>query len=131
MAGASQAYELALDHFPDLDNLELEGWSAQSRPTRYRVQYWHAELLWSRGLWADCGPAFDRVVELDPSGEYLHDAAYGAVLCYDNLWRERHGQDEERQEVARGDRRRSGQQPICDETTSRGSFWRSCWNCTA
>src|SRR5690606_12901253 len=32
------------------------------------------------------GPAFDRVVELNPQGEFTQDAAYAAVLCYNNLY---------------------------------------------
>jgi tetratricopeptide (TPR) repeat protein len=36
--------------------------------------------------WERCGPAFDQVVTLDPRGEYTADAAYAAVLCYNNLY---------------------------------------------
>jgi tetratricopeptide (TPR) repeat protein len=83
---ASQLYGLALETFPNLDEIQFEGWPEDNRPTRYRVSYWAAELLWKRNQWSECGPAFDRVVEIDPEGEYLRDAAYAAVLCYNNLY---------------------------------------------
>jgi TolA-binding protein len=46
--------------------------------------------------WATCGPAFDRVVELNPQGEFTQDAAYAAVLCYNNLYQQEY-QARERQ----------------------------------
>jgi tetratricopeptide (TPR) repeat protein len=36
--------------------------------------------------WAECGPAFDRVLEINPQGEYTADAAYAAVLCYNKQY---------------------------------------------
>lgn len=85
---ASELYELVRTRFGDLDELELEGWADAQRPTLYRLSYWAAELSFRRRQWAECGPAFDRVVEMDRNGEYLRDAAYAAVLCYDNLYQE-------------------------------------------
>jgi tetratricopeptide (TPR) repeat protein len=84
---AEELYRLALDALPDLDDLALEGWDEASRPTTYRVSYWLADLLYARGEWGECGPAYDRVVDLDPrpGAELLEEAAYGAVVCYDRL----------------------------------------------
>lgn len=93
MGYASRLYALAIDTFPNLDDIAFEGWSDEARPTRYRVSYWAAELLWKRNQWEECGPAFDRVVEQDPGGEYLRDAAYAAVLCYNNLYEQQNEDD--------------------------------------
>ncbi len=90
---ASAVYQIAIDEFEDLDALDLEGWPDGQGPTVYRLIYWDAELLWSRRQWAECGPAFDRVVRMNPEGEYLRDAAYSAVLCYDNLFRDTFGDE--------------------------------------
>lgn len=88
MRHASELYELARTRFGDLDDLELDGWADNQQPTLYRLSYWAAELSFRSRRWAECGPAFDRVVEMDRNGEYLRDAAYAAVLCYDNLYQE-------------------------------------------
>lgn len=87
MALATELYRLVLEALPDLDELELEGWPEAGRPTTYRVSYWLADLLYAREQWAECGPAYDRVVDLDrrPGAELLEAAAYGAVVCYDRL----------------------------------------------
>ncbi len=93
MEMASRLYALALDTFPNLDQIDFEGWDEETQPTRYRVSYWAAELLWKRNQWEECGPAFDRVVEMDPGGEYLREAAYAAVLCYNNLYEQQNDDD--------------------------------------
>jgi hypothetical protein len=95
MEASSGLYDLALESFDDMDTIRFEGWDDASRPTRYRVAYWAAELLWKRSRWEECGPAFDRVVELDPQGEYLQEAAYAAVLCYNNLYERENTDDTE------------------------------------
>jgi tetratricopeptide (TPR) repeat protein len=38
--------------------------------------------------WAECAPAFDKVVDLDPKGPFTADAALAAVLCYNNLYQQ-------------------------------------------
>ena len=113
---ASQIYQLALAELPDLDELELEGWTDESRPTRYRLSYWAAELLWQRHVWAECGPAFDGVVALNPTGEYLQEAAYAAVLCYDNLLQEQRSHEEQlRTTRAPRERRRRSERQRSEE----------------
>lgn len=92
---SSQLYGVALENFEDMDQIQFEGWEDANRPTRYRVAYWAAELLWKRNRWAECGPAFDRVVEINPQGEYLQEAAYAAVLCYNNLYEATNTEDTE------------------------------------
>jgi TolA-binding protein len=55
-------------------------------PTIYKIKYNMADLLYFRERWADCGPAFDAVVQEDPKGEDAANAAYAAVLCYQNIY---------------------------------------------
>jgi TolA-binding protein len=110
---SSQLYSLAIEAFPDLDSINFEGWEADSRPTQYRVSYWAAELLWKRNQWDQCGPAFDRVVALNPRGEYVRDAAYAAVLCYNNFYEAQQPDDRD----TRADRRtrRRGRNRLSEE----------------
>ncbi len=55
-------------------------------PTIYKIKYNMADLLYFRERWADCGPAFDAVVAEDPKGADAANAAYAAVLCYQNIY---------------------------------------------
>lgn len=55
-------------------------------PTIYDIKYNMADLLYYRERWADCGPAFDSVVDENPQGPKAADAAYAAVLCYQNIY---------------------------------------------
>lgn len=109
---ASTLYNELLTKFPDMDELEFENIAREDWPTEYRVQYYYSELLWKRERWEECGPAFDRVVELDPQGEYTGDAAYASVLCYNNLYQQnfasRERQTREEQAESRNNRRRRG-----------------------
>jgi tetratricopeptide (TPR) repeat protein len=87
---ASGLYALALRAFPSIDRLRFPAVDPRDRPTEVRLRYYHAELLWKMERFEDCGPAFDRVVELAPAGEHSTDAALGAVLCYDRVWQTTH-----------------------------------------
>ncbi len=79
-------YDAILKTFPDLDNLEIEGFDKKTKPTNYRVAYYKADLYWTMEEWGKCGPAFDAVVEMNPQGELTPEAAYGAVLCYNKVY---------------------------------------------
>ncbi|HEY3818083.1 MAG TPA: hypothetical protein VGL81_12980 [Polyangiaceae bacterium] len=59
-------------------------------PTIYKIKYNMADLLYFRERWAECGPAFDAVVQEDPKGEDAANAAYAAVLCYQNIYLAQH-----------------------------------------
>ncbi len=87
MERASALYDLLVDELPDLGELEYPEIDRRDWPTPYRVAYFRAELLWGRGDFRACGPAFDRVIEIDPAGEYSADAAYAEVLCYERVYR--------------------------------------------
>ena len=105
---ASRLYDLLISRFPDLEELEFPSINREDWPTLYRIAYYAAELKWKRENWRECGPAFDRVVELDPAGEYTSEAAYAAVLCYNNLYQTEYQARERatREAQARDSRRR-------------------------
>ncbi|NLE48567.1 MAG: tetratricopeptide repeat protein [Sandaracinaceae bacterium] len=86
MESAASLYQLLVDSFPDMETLEFPNIGRDSWPSLYRVAYFQAELLWTMKDWERCGPAFDKVVRLDPNGEFTADAAYAAVMCYNNLY---------------------------------------------
>jgi tetratricopeptide (TPR) repeat protein len=65
-------------------------------PTIYNIKYNMADLLYFRERWADCGPAFDAVVQEDPKGDKAADAAYAAVLCYQNIYLASHQKGSDR-----------------------------------
>lgn len=106
MKQAAQLYRLILENFPELDKLEFKDIDRRDWPTRYRVSYYSAELLWKMNDWAGCGPAFDRVVELNPAGEFTSDAAYAAVLCYNNLYQQDYQKRERSVRVDPNEKRR-------------------------
>ena len=113
---SARLYEILLDKFPDMNELEFQNIAREDWPTEYKVSYYFAELLWKMEDWARCGPAFDKVVELNPGGEYTSDAAYAAVLCYNNLYQQQYqGRETQTRESAenssrRGRRGRRGRQ---------------------
>ncbi len=59
-------------------------------PTIYKIKYNMADLLYFRERWAECGPAFDSVVQEDPQAPEAAEAAYAAVLCYQNIYLAQH-----------------------------------------
>lgn len=63
---SAQLYRLVLDKFPDMEKMEFPDIDKRDWPTTYNVSYYYAELLWKMEDWNNCGPAFDRVVEIDP-----------------------------------------------------------------
>ncbi len=105
---AARLYEILLDKFPDMNELEFTNIAREDWPTEYKVSYYFAELLWKMEDWARCGPAFDKVVELNPSGEYTSDAAYAAVLCYNNLYQQQYQGRETQTREAQEERGRRG-----------------------
>lgn len=83
---AAKLYRMLLKSFPDMEQMEFPDIDKRDWPTQYKVAYFFAELLWKMENWAECGPAFDKVLEVDPSGEFTADAAYAAVLCYNKQY---------------------------------------------
>jgi TolA-binding protein len=59
-------------------------------PSIYKIKYNMADLLYFREDWAGCGPAFDAVVAENPNAPEAAEAAYAAVLCYQNIYLAQH-----------------------------------------
>lgn len=112
MRAAAALYRIAIERFPDMGDMQFPDIDRRDWPNEYRISYFYAELLWRMEDWATCGPAFDRVVELNPQGEFTQDAAYAAVLCYNSLYQQQY-QGREREtasaQASTGRRGRRGQ----------------------
>jgi TolA-binding protein len=64
-------YKVFLDHFPkDKD--------------AYEMGFYYGELLWTLENWRDAADQYTKVVEMNPQGKYVKDAAYAAVLAWKN-----------------------------------------------
>ena len=90
MSQAAVLYRTLLKEFPDMEQMEFTNIDKRDWPTKYKLSYFYAELLWKMEEWGQCGPAFDDVVEQNSQGEYTSDAAYAAVLCYNNLYQQQY-----------------------------------------
>jgi tetratricopeptide (TPR) repeat protein len=105
---ATQLYQMVLEKFPDMERMQFPDIDRRDWPTQYKVSYYYAELLWKMEQWDQCGPAFDRVVELNPEGEYTADAALASVLCYDRLYQQSYQSREREVATRRGGGNRRG-----------------------
>ena len=92
MTLASYLYKKVIDNFTSAQFAEFEfpRIVKEDWPTILRIKYAMADLLYFQQRWADCGPAFDAVVEEDPNGPDAAEAAYAAVLCYQNIYAQTH-----------------------------------------
>ena len=91
---ASKLYRAIIKNFPDMEEMQFPDIDKRDWPTEYKVAYYYAELLWKMESWGECGPAFDRVLEVDPKGEFTEDAAYASVLCYNKQYQQTFGEGE-------------------------------------
>ena len=73
-----KADEFAKFQFP---RIVKEDW-----PTLYKIKYAMADLLYFQQKWELCGPAFDMVVDENPTGPEAPEAAYASVLCYQKMY---------------------------------------------
>jgi TolA-binding protein len=64
-------YKVFLDHFP-------------SDKDAYDMGFYYGELLWTLENWKDAAEQYTKVVEMNPKGKYVKDAAYAAVLAWKN-----------------------------------------------
>lgn len=120
MARAAQLYNLLLEKFTDLDQVTFPDYDRRDWPTRYRIAYYAADILRDQGNFAECGPAYDRVVEMNPTGEYTEDAAYKAVLCYnDQFTRELATASRQRPTRVTQSRNRNQQAQAAEEAATR------------
>ena len=68
MAQAANLYQLLLTQFPDMEELQYPEIRREDWPSKYKVAYFYADLLYKAQDWQKCGPAFDQVVSINPSG---------------------------------------------------------------
>ena len=92
MKAAADLYEKVVGTFTAADfskftfpRIVKEDW-----PNISKIRYAMADLLYFQKDWARCGPAFDAVVADDPKGPDAAEAAFASVLCYQNIYTERH-----------------------------------------
>jgi TolA-binding protein len=92
MTLAAALYEKVVQNFKqeqfarfEFPRIVKEDW-----PNVFKIKYAMADLLYFNKDWAKCGPAFDAVVAEDPGGPLAPEAAYAAVLCYQNIYTETH-----------------------------------------
>ena len=92
MALAAQLYDQVVKTFKQEDFVKFEfpRIVKEDWPTIFKIKYAMADLLYFNKDWAKCGPAFDSVVAEDPNGPQAAEAAYAAVLCYQNIYTEQH-----------------------------------------
>jgi tetratricopeptide (TPR) repeat protein len=50
----------------------------------YDMAFYYGELLWTLENWKDAAEQYTKVVEMNPKGKYVKDAAYAAVLGWKN-----------------------------------------------
>ena len=48
------------------------------------MAFYYAEVLWTTQMWREAAEQYSKVVELDPKGKWVKDAAYAAVLAWKN-----------------------------------------------
>ena len=92
MKYAAELYQLVVSNFTQdqfrqfrFPRIVKEDW-----PDVPKIRYAMADLLYFQKDWAKCGPAFDAVVAEDPNGPNAAEAAFASVLCYQNIYAEKH-----------------------------------------
>jgi hypothetical protein len=92
MKYAAELYQLVVTNFTQdqfrqfrFPRIVKEDW-----PDIPKVRYAMADLLYFQKDWLKCGPAFDAVVAEDPNGPNAAEAAFASVLCYQNIYAEKH-----------------------------------------
>jgi TolA-binding protein len=95
MSLASQLYEKVIAGFnkEQFAKFEFPRILKEDWPSIAKIKYAMADLTYFNKDWAKCGPAFDAVVADDPTGPQAPEAAYAAVLCYQNIYTETHKGD--------------------------------------
>lgn len=78
--------ELASYTYP---RLVKEDW-----PTAHSMKFALADLLYADERWADCGPAFEAVVDDVPKAPNAAESAYAAALCYQKVFEAEHAHGE-------------------------------------
>lgn len=69
---AYEIYKAYVDNFPEAQD-------------NYEMMYYYAELLYWKKNWPEAAKRYDQVLDIDESGKFSQDAAYGAVLAYNRM----------------------------------------------
>src|SRR4029079_15810726 len=95
MALAATLYKRVVDNWnaEKFGKFEFTRIVKEDWPSIYKIKYAMADLLYFQKDWAKCGPAFDSVVQENPQAAEAAEAAYAAVLCYQNIYDETHKGD--------------------------------------
>src|SRR5215471_8125937 len=98
MTLAAYLYRKVIDNFsPDqFAKFEFPRIVKDDWPTIFKIKYAMADLLYFQQRWAECGPAFDAVVAEAPQSAEAPEAAYAAVLCYQNVYQQAHADKSDR-----------------------------------
>lgn len=72
--------------FTTFDGYKFNTKRPEEAPTIPKLKYAYADILYGQQMWDKCGPAFDEVVALNPNSDVAGDAAFAAVLCYQNMY---------------------------------------------
>jgi cellulose synthase operon protein C len=65
-------YKFYLETFPDTEHL-------------YATTFFYGELLYQLEKWDEAAEAYEKVIAIDPQGEYTHEAVLAAVLSFFKL----------------------------------------------
>jgi hypothetical protein len=92
MDHAANLYQKVVENFTSeqFTKFEFPRIVKEDWPTIPKIKYAMADLLYVRKNWEKCGPAFDSVVAEDPTGPQAPEAAFAAVLCYQELYSATH-----------------------------------------
>jgi tetratricopeptide (TPR) repeat protein len=95
---AAELYNLITENYTkdDFVKFEFPRIVKEDWPSLFKIKYAKADLLYFQGDWEKCGPAFDAVVDEEPTGTDAPEAAYAAVLCYQKLYDQTHTGDRAR-----------------------------------
>src|SRR5262249_11725437 len=98
MTLAAYLYKKVIDNFTaaDFSKFEFPRIVKEDWPNIRKIKYAMADLLYFQQRWAECGPAFDAVVADDPKAPEAPEAAYAAVLCYQNIYQQTHADKSDR-----------------------------------
>jgi tetratricopeptide (TPR) repeat protein len=98
MTLSAALYKRVVDNFTqeDFSNFEFPRLVKDDWPNIYKIKYNMADLLYFQQKWAECGPAFDSVVAENPNAPEAAEAAYAAVLCYQNIYDQAHPKGSDR-----------------------------------
>lgn len=89
---AADLYEKAIRAFSraDFEALRFPRIVKEDWPSRGKIAYLMADLLYARKRWDKCGQAFDAVAADDPRGPLAAESAYTSAICYQNLYHATH-----------------------------------------